>query len=109
MLEKTARLAGLPFAATLLLALAPPVFSQDMPKDHVPTKEELAKDNKLFITLARRVLKWDEPAEPINMVGPLYFIGTRGLSSFLSALRPSSCRLCLYSVSSCFCRPGFLK
>jgi metallo-beta-lactamase class B len=83
MLEKTARLAGLPFAATLLLALAPPVFSQDMPKNHFPTKEELAKDNKLFITLARRVLKWDEPAEPINLVGPLYFIGTRGLSSFL--------------------------
>jgi metallo-beta-lactamase class B len=48
-----------------------------------PTAEDLAKDNKLFITLASKALHWDEPTDPVKIVGPLYFIGTRGLSSFL--------------------------
>ena len=33
-----------------------------------PTKEDLAKDNKLFLTLARQALKWDEPTEPNKIV-----------------------------------------
>jgi len=47
------------------------------------TKEDLAKDNKLFLTLASKALKWEEPAEPVRIAGPLYFVGTKGLSSFL--------------------------
>jgi metallo-beta-lactamase class B len=31
------------------------------------------------------VLKWDEPTEPIKIVGPLHFVGTQGLSSWLFA------------------------
>jgi metallo-beta-lactamase class B len=58
--------------------------SQEAP-GRLPTKEDLAKDNKLFITLATKALKWDEPAEPIKIVGPLYFVGTQGLSSWLFA------------------------
>ena len=38
---------------------------------------------KLFITLATRVLKWKEPAEPLRILGPLYFVGTKGLGAFL--------------------------
>jgi metallo-beta-lactamase class B len=48
-----------------------------------PTKEDLAKDNKLFLTLARKALKWDEPTEPSKIVGPLHYVGTAGLSSYL--------------------------
>jgi metallo-beta-lactamase class B len=58
--------------------------AQTLPPN-LPTKEDLAKDNKLFITLARKVLKWDEPTAPIKIVGPLHFVGTRGLSSWLFA------------------------
>jgi hypothetical protein len=50
---------GLVAAAGVALcaAVAPPAAQQPPPN---PTKEDLAKDNKLFITLARKALKWDE-------------------------------------------------
>lgn len=51
----------------------------------MPTKDDLARDNNLFLTLARKALKWDEPAEPVRIAGPLYFVGTQGLSSWLFA------------------------
>jgi metallo-beta-lactamase class B len=37
----------------------------------------------LFLTTARTALKWDEPAEPARIVGPIYFVGTKGLGCFL--------------------------
>jgi metallo-beta-lactamase class B len=37
----------------------------------------------LFLETARKLLKWDEPAEPVKLVGPIYFVGTKGLSVFL--------------------------
>lgn len=73
--------------AGLLVALAwpaPPARSQTLPSNP-PTKEDLARDNNLFLSLARKALKWDEPAEPVRIVGPLYFVGTEGLSSWLFA------------------------
>ena len=33
--------------------------------------------------MARKTLKWDEPAEPAKIVGPIYSVGTKGLSVFL--------------------------
>jgi metallo-beta-lactamase class B len=51
--------------------------------DKLPTKEDLATNNKLFIELASKHLHWDEPTDPVHIVGPLYFVGTRGLSSWL--------------------------
>ena len=60
------------------LAVAPPTGQQKP-----PTKEELAKDNKLFLTLARQTLKWDVATEPSKIAGPLHYVGTAGLSSYL--------------------------
>ena len=68
--------------AALLVGLATQADAQSLPSD-LPTKEDLAKDNNLFLTLARKALKWDEPTDPVHIVGPLYFVGTRGLSSWL--------------------------
>jgi metallo-beta-lactamase class B len=48
-----------------------------------PTEEQLANDNSLFLSLARKALKWEEPAEPVKIVEPLYFVGTKGLGVFL--------------------------
>jgi metallo-beta-lactamase class B len=31
----------------------------------------------------RTALKWDVPAEPARVVGPIYFVGTKGLGSYL--------------------------
>jgi metallo-beta-lactamase class B len=69
-------------ALSLAASLVLPAGAQDLPKS-APTKEQLANDNKLFISLATKALKWEEPAEPIKIVGPLYFVGTKGLGVFL--------------------------
>jgi len=70
-------------AVTIAVALGiPPARTQELP-EKLPTKEDLAKDNKLFLELATKALKWDVPAEPVRIVGPLYFVGTQGLSSWL--------------------------
>jgi metallo-beta-lactamase class B len=57
-------------------------MAQALPPN-LPTKEQLANDNNLFITLAKKALKWEEPAEPVRIVGPIYFVGTKGLGAFL--------------------------
>lgn len=75
-------------AAILLLAIsfvfgfASQSLSQTGPEAR-PTKEQLASDNNLFISLAKKVLKWEEPADPVHIVGPVYFVGTKGLGAFL--------------------------
>ena len=48
-----------------------------------PGPEVLAKDPPLFLRLAAESRKWNEPAEPAKIVGPIYFVGTRGLGVFL--------------------------
>jgi metallo-beta-lactamase class B len=48
-----------------------------------PKKDGLERVAALFLNTARTALKWDEPAEPARVFGPIYFVGTRGLGSFL--------------------------
>jgi metallo-beta-lactamase class B len=69
-------------SAALVLSLAPPGV-RAAPGD--PTREELAKNSKVVIELASKELKWEEPAEPLKIVGPLHFVGTRGLGAWLFA------------------------
>jgi metallo-beta-lactamase class B len=45
--------------------------------------DSLTKDPGFFMKSASRDRKWEEPAEPRKIVGPIYFVGTKGLSSFL--------------------------
>jgi metallo-beta-lactamase class B len=68
------------FSSLLVLAL---LFVVATPAVAQPTAEELAKDPALFLETARKRLKWDEPVEPAKLVGPIYFVGTKGLSVFL--------------------------
>jgi metallo-beta-lactamase class B len=49
----------------------------------MPTEEQLANDNKLFLSLAKKALHWEDPSEPVRILGPLYFVGTQGLGVFL--------------------------
>jgi len=49
------------------------------------TMEDFATNNKLFLETASKALKWEEPTDPVRIVGPLYFVGTKGLSSWLFA------------------------
>jgi metallo-beta-lactamase class B len=48
-----------------------------------PTREQLAKDNALFLRLANQSLKWDQAADPLKIVGPIHFVGTQGLGAYL--------------------------
>ena len=43
----------------------------------------LAKNPEIFLKSARTALKWDEAAEPVKIAGPIYFVGTKGLSAWL--------------------------
>jgi metallo-beta-lactamase class B len=65
----------------IVVGLAMPLAAQELPKGVTPA--DLARDNKLFLELARKGLKWEEPAEPVRIAGPIYFVGTRGLGAFL--------------------------
>ncbi|MGO7041556.1 MBL fold metallo-hydrolase [Rhizobium acaciae] len=67
----------------ILLGLFGPTSASCAEQKKLPTKEQLAKDNKLFLTLATQALHWRELQEPFHIAGPLYFVGTKGLSSFL--------------------------
>lgn len=82
MLAFDSKVSSLFLAGAIAIGLATPVFSQALP-GRIPTEEELAADNNLFLALARKALKWEEPEEPVQIVGPIYFVGTRGLGVFL--------------------------
>ena len=73
------------FLLAVSLGFAGTARSQGLPAElpSRPTKEQLANDNNLFISLAKKVLKWEDPAEPVRIVGPIYFVGTKGLGVFL--------------------------
>lgn len=71
--------------ATLVLAAGGPVAHAQSVATGVPTRDELARDNKRFVNLASKAFKWEEPSEPVKIAGPLYFVGTRGLSAWLFA------------------------
>lgn len=47
--------------------------------------EALADNPRIFLEVARKHFKWDEPAEPARIVGPIYFVGTKGLTVYLIA------------------------
>ena len=75
----------LPILAVLLAAsLALQAGAQCGPPN-APAQEQLANDPKLLLEVAAKKMKWNEPAEPVRIVGPLYFVGTQGLSSWLFA------------------------
>ncbi len=67
----------------LITAAASQALAQGSPPDR-PTEEQLANDNKLFSSLAIKVFKWGEPAEPAKIAGSIYFVGTKGLGVFIS-------------------------
>lgn len=66
----------LPLSIAGLLMLASSVAAQQK-------ADEAAKNPPASLESIRKLLKWDEPAEPARLVGPIYFVGTKGLSVFL--------------------------
>lgn len=67
--------------AMMLMVLSARALGQQLPPGVKP--EDLATNNKLFVEVAKKALKWEEPTEPIRIAGPIYFVGTKGLGAFL--------------------------
>jgi metallo-beta-lactamase class B len=110
--------AALILLAAILSGLAAPAYPQSAPSE-MPTEEQLANDNNLFLTLAKKAFKWEEPAEPVKIVGPLYFVGTKGLGVFLFATpeghilmntgMPSSGPMIVHSIKQLGFKPEDIK
>jgi len=64
-----------------------PAAAQQAKAPEEMTREELkaymAANPEFFLKTMRKLMKWDEPAEPVRVAGPIYFVGTKGLSSWL--------------------------
>ena len=67
-------------ALLLACALGSPVLAGAQTP---PDVDELATHPPLFLQLARTSMGWDAPEDPARIVGPVYFVGTRGLGVFL--------------------------
>ncbi len=81
-LPTSTMLVGLALAARGAVAQDQP-NERPTPRVAQPAPDRLATDPVLFLTSSRQRLKWDEPAEPVKIVGPIYFVGTKGLGAFL--------------------------
>lgn len=64
------------------LLLAPPAAAQEG-AGGAPTYEELAASPPRFLALMDRALGWQDPAPPAPVVGPVSFVGTRGLAMWV--------------------------
>lgn len=73
-MQATLRMPLLIFVSALVVAS--PAMAQ-------PKLEDLADKPALFLEAARKALKWDDPAEPAKIAGPIYFVGTKGLAVYL--------------------------
>jgi metallo-beta-lactamase class B len=83
---KTNQIPGRAFllASVILSYLSTPTPAQPRPAPQTqPSPDALAKDPPLFLKLATAARKWNEPAEPVKVVGPIHFVGTKGLGVFL--------------------------
>jgi metallo-beta-lactamase class B len=68
--------------AAFVLGNAPTVQAQT-PLPSRPLEATVSIDQKEFIARENMLRQWEVPAEPVRIVGPLYFVGTVGLGVFL--------------------------
>lgn len=75
-----------------------------------------ASDLRAFLTQASETLQWEVPFEPLHIAGPIYYVGTTGLGSYLIATQeghillnsgmPSSGPLIIHSIEELGFKPG---
>ncbi len=63
------------------LAAAQDTFPEGAPA--LPTRAEIAAEPDRFLRFASLFSGWEEPAAPFHVAGPIYFVGTKGLSVWL--------------------------
>jgi len=72
-------------AQALVFALLAPLSIACVAAEEQANAESPAKDPGVSLDEARVAMKWDEPEQPTRIVGPIHFVGTKGLSSWLIA------------------------
>jgi metallo-beta-lactamase class B len=68
------------FSLILISAICIQANAQTDPK---AAREAAAKNPKLFLESAIKAMSWNEPTEPMKIVGNIYFVGTKGLAVWL--------------------------
>jgi metallo-beta-lactamase class B len=66
-------------ATLALCGAAQPTLAQDP----AAAAAAAAANPKLFLQSATKMMKWEEATEPTRIVGPIYFVGTKGLGAWL--------------------------
>ena len=67
--------------AVLLLGAWSQTSAQDKPAQD--PMEVAAQNPKLFLAFMEKQFGWEVPTEPMKVGGPIYFVGTKGLSVWL--------------------------
>lgn len=67
----------------MVFAIALKLFAQVPSKINAQLRDSLAKSPPFFLETAKKALKWEEPVEPVKIAGPIYYVGTKGLASYL--------------------------
>jgi metallo-beta-lactamase class B len=68
-------LRGLPLIVLFLAGVFSPVRAED--------SRDANQDPGQFLIQVAKDLQWSEPAEPVKIVGPIHFVGTKGLGVWL--------------------------
>jgi metallo-beta-lactamase class B len=71
------------FRALLWLSLAVPLAAQDLPPELSALAEGFTTQRPIPAELTAALKSWIEPAEPVRIAGPIYFVGTKGLAAYL--------------------------
>jgi metallo-beta-lactamase class B len=72
------------FAGIAPTVLAPAATMADLTKlDPKEIAQQLAANPPLFLQVVSKASRWNEPAEPVKIAGPIYFVGTKGLGVWL--------------------------
>ena len=74
-MRQTIDIRVLAFATAVVFGMSAHVLGQD--------RETLAKHPNLFLEMATKLFGWNDPAEPMKIVGPISFVGTKGLGVWL--------------------------
>jgi metallo-beta-lactamase class B len=74
------RRSSLAASVFMLAGMVTPVAAQSASEI---TMEDLAQNPDMFVAVATKAAKWEEPAEPFHIGGPLYSVSTVGLGIFL--------------------------
>jgi metallo-beta-lactamase class B len=72
------RISQLSFVLLFILYIKVPAQT-----DPQAAREAAAKNPKMFLESAIKMMGWNEPAEPMKIVGNIYFVGTKGLTAWL--------------------------